>query len=134
MNILIVSGSVLVPLVLLDLLWLGVITRGIYKEQIGHLLSGSVVWWPAVLFYLLFSVGLAVFVVLPSVEASSLMRALLLGALFGLIAYATYDLTNHATMKDWPLMVTLMDMAWGAFMAAIASGFAYWVVTTFVTT
>lgn len=86
---------------------------------------GSVNWTAAIVFYLLFIVGILVFAVLPALDAGSLMKAVLLGAFFGFIAYATYDLTNLATTKDWPLTVTLVDMAWGAVLSASVAAASY---------
>lgn len=110
--------SALLPLmVLVDLLWIGVVMSGFYRGQIGHLMSGSVQWPSAAAFYLLFVVGLIYFAVMPGVMSGSLGKTFLIGAFLGLIAYGTYDLTNHATLKDWPLMMTVIDMAWGAFLS-----------------
>lgn len=97
----------------IDMLWLGLVARGFYQSQLASFL-GPVNWTAAIIFYLLFIVGILVFAVLPALEANSLMKAVLLGAFFGFIAYATYDLTNLATVKNWPLLVSLVDMAWGA--------------------
>lgn len=98
---------------LVDMVWLGVVAKGFYRRYLGALLSPRVNWPAALLFYLLFIVGLVVFVVRPAISAGEPLRALLGGALFGLICYATYDLTNLATLKDWPLVVTIVDLAWG---------------------
>jgi len=98
---------------IIDMIWLGLVAKNFYQNQIGFLL-GPVNWTAAIIFYLLFIIGILVFAVLPALDAGSLMKAVLLGAFFGFIAYATYDLTNLATTKDWPLAVTLVDMAWGA--------------------
>lgn len=116
---------------IIDITWIGFIAKNFYREQIGYLLAPNVNWPAAIVFYLLFIVGLVVFVIAPAVESHSLMRALILGAFFGLITYATYDLTNLATTKDWPLLVTLVDMAWGAFLAAAVSVITYVVTTRF---
>ncbi len=116
---------------LVDFTWIGFVARNFYREQIGYLLAPSVNWPAAIIFYLLFIVGLVVFVIAPAVEGHSLMRALLYGAFFGLITYATYDLTNLATTKDWPLLVTIVDMAWGAFLAASVSVITYVITTRF---
>ena len=104
-----------------DMVWLGLVARGFYSKHIGFLLSPSPKWAAAILFYLLFVVGLLVFAILPGLQAGSLVRALLLGALFGLLTYATYDLTNLATVKDWPLIVTIVDMIWGTTLATIVT-------------
>ncbi len=119
-------GLMVVVFLAVDLLWLGVIARGFYQEQLGHLLRADVRWGAAVIFYLLFVVGVLVFAVLPGLERQSLARSILLGALFGLIAYATYDLTNLATLKGFPTRVVLVDMLWGTILSATvaASGYA----------
>jgi uncharacterized membrane protein len=82
-------------------------------------------WLAAIIFYLLFIVGLVIFVIAPAVEKNSWTHALLFGALFGLITYATYDLTNLATVKNWPLLVTVVDLGWGAFLAGAVSTITY---------
>jgi uncharacterized membrane protein len=109
----------------MDMVWLVVVARGFYKERLGFLLSDQPNWWAAISFYLLFVVGLLVFVIVPALEAGSLRKALLLGAFFGLVTYATYDLTNHATVKNWPWMVTLVDMTWGTVLATAVSCLGY---------
>lgn len=111
----------------LDLLWIGVIAKGFYAKQIGSLLKSDVNWAAAFAFYLIFITGLVVFVIEPAVQKGSWMHALLFGALFGLVCYATYDLTNLALTKDWPLLVTIVDMAWGAVIAASVSVAAYFI-------
>ena len=105
----------------LDMFWLGVVAKNFYKKQIGFLMTPKVNWAAALLFYLLFLVGLVVFVIAPAVEKESWVRALTLGALFGLISYATYDLTNLATLKDWPLALTMVDLTWGMVLAGAVS-------------
>jgi uncharacterized membrane protein len=105
----------------LDMVWLGVVAKNFYVKHIGFLMKSDVNWTAAILFYLLFIAGMVVFVISPAVEKGSWGRALLFGALFGLITYATYDLTNLATLKDWPLSVTIVDMLWGMVIAASVS-------------
>ena len=114
-----------------DFTWIGFVAKNFYREQIGYLLAPNVNWPAAIIFYLLFIVGLVVFVIAPAVDNHSLMRALLYGAFFGLITYATYDLTNLATTRDWPLLVTFVDMVWGAVLAASVSTITYIVTTRF---
>lgn len=111
----------------IDIVWLAIVARGFYQDKLGFLLSDQVNWWAAITFYLLFVAGLLVFVVLPAVEAGSLRRVLLLGAFFGLVTYATYDLTNQATVKNWPWIVTVVDLAWGTVLAASVSCVGYFV-------
>lgn len=105
---------------LIDMLWLGLVARNFYHTQLGHLL-GDVNWTAAIIFYLIFLVGLTFFAIYPATASGTIKTALLLGALFGFFTYATYDLTNLATLKDWPLSVTLVDMAWGAVLGASVS-------------
>jgi uncharacterized membrane protein len=111
----------------IDMLWLGFIARNFYKNQIGFLMKPDVNWTAAIIFYLLFLVGLIVFVIEPAFSRKEWSYALWAGALFGLITYATYDLTNLATLKDWPLKVVVVDMAWGAILAASVSVTTYFI-------
>jgi len=116
----------------IDMLWLGLIAKGFYFKQLGALLKADINWTAAIIFYLIFIAGLVVFVIEPAVEKKLWMHALLFGALFGFITYATYDLTNLATLKNWPLAVSLVDMVWGAVLAASVSSATYWIAITFV--
>ena len=109
----------------IDMVWLAVVARGFYRKQLGFLLADQPNWWAAIVFYLLFIVGLLVFAIAPGLQAGSLRRALLLGGFFGLVTYATYDLTNHATVKNWPWIVTVVDMAWGTVLATSVTGIGY---------
>jgi uncharacterized membrane protein len=111
----------------IDMLWLGLIAKNFYAKQIGYLMKTDINWTAAILFYLLFIVGLVLFVIIPAVEKGSWIHALLFGTLFGLITYATYDLTNLATVKDWPLLVTIVDLIWGAVLAASVSIVTYFI-------
>jgi uncharacterized membrane protein len=105
----------------LDMVWLGLAAKNFYTKQIGFLMTPKVNWTAAILFYLLFLLGLVAFVIDPAVEKDSWVHALLFGALFGLISYATYDLTNLATLKDWPLALSAVDMIWGSVLAGSVS-------------
>jgi uncharacterized membrane protein len=109
----------------IDMIWLVLVARGFYQQHLGFLLRPSPNWYAAIVFYLLFIAGLLVFVVVPGLQASSVRKVLLLGAFFGLITYATYDLTNLATVKDWPLIVTVVDLIWGAVLSASVSCAGY---------
>lgn len=111
----------------IDMLWLGLVAKNFYRHQIGLLMKPDINWAAAIIFYLLFIFGLVLFVVTPAVEKSSWTNALIFGALFGLITYATYDLTNLATLKNWPLLVTMVDLAWGVVLAASVSTIAYFI-------
>ena len=106
-----------------DMIWLGFVARSFYKKHLGYILSPEVNWTAAFAFYLMYIVGIIFFAVRPALEAGSLGRAVMLGAFFGFITYATYDLTNLATLKDWPLTVVIVDIAWGTVLCAlVASG------------
>jgi uncharacterized membrane protein len=109
----------------LDAVWLGLLARGFYRAQLGPLMRPDVNWGAALLFYLLFIVGLLVFAVGPALERQSLARAAALGALFGLICYATYDLTNLATLRGFPAIVAAVDLVWGAVIAGATASAAY---------
>ena len=115
----------------IDMVWLTTVAKNFYSKQIGYLMTPNVNFLAAFIFYLLFVVGLVFFVISPSLEKKSLMMAILTGALFGLITYATYDLTNLATVKDWPLLVTIVDLIWGTVLAASVSGITYLIATKF---
>jgi len=108
----------------LDALWLGVVAKGFFQSQLGDLMRARILFAPAVAFYLLFIAGLVVFAVLPGHESGKgLINAALLGGFFGLVAYATYDLTNLSTLKGWPVKMVAVDLVWGtALSAACAAG------------
>jgi len=106
---------------IIDMIWLVLVANKFYANQIGFLMKSNVNWLAALVFYLLFVAGALLFVVVPALEKNSLLHALIFGALFGLITYATYDLTNLATIKDWPLLVTIVDLFWGTFVSASLS-------------
>ena len=109
----------------IDMVWLGLVAKNFYAKQIGFLMKPDVNWAAAIIFYLLFIVGTVLFVIAPALEQKSWVHALLYGALFGLITYATYDLTNLATVKDWPLIVTVVDLIWGMVLSASVSIITY---------
>jgi uncharacterized membrane protein len=109
----------------IDLVWLGVVARGFYQNQMGHLMRDNVNWAAALAFYLIFLVGLVVLVVQPAVEQQSLQRAIVLGALFGLVTYAAYDLTNLATLEGFPLRVAVVDMIWGTVLCGTIGAVTY---------
>ncbi len=111
----------------IDMLWLGIVAKDFYRTQIGTLMKSDVNWTAAIIFYLIFIVGLVVFVISPAVEKDSWTHAVFFGALFGFVCYATYDLTNLAVAKDWPLLVTIVDMAWGAVLAASVSTVTFFI-------
>jgi len=109
----------------IDLIWLGLVARSFYQNQLGHLMRAQVNWAAAIAFYLLFVAGVVVLAVGPAVERQSFTLALGLGALLGLVTYAAYDLTNLATLEGFPLTVALVDLAWGTVLCATVSAVTY---------
>lgn len=125
-RLLAVYGITLGAFLTLDALWLGVVARGLYRRELGFLLAEEVRWGAALLFYLLYVAGIVTVVVLPNQEAT-LLRTAVIGGVFGLCAYAAYDLTNLATVARWPVLVTAVDMVWGTVLTAataLAGGLA----------
>jgi uncharacterized membrane protein len=119
--------AMLAAMAVLDALWLSTATRLFYRPKLGALLNDLPVWPAAILFYLLYAAGVTLFVLRPALnDGGSPLTAALFGAAFGLVAYGTYDLTNQATIKDWPVIVTVVDMAWGSLLTAIAAGIGVW--------
>jgi uncharacterized membrane protein len=108
-------------LVALDMLWLGFVAKAMYQQAIGHLMAEQPKLWAAVAFYALYAIGLLVFAVAPQAEDPAWGRPILMGALFGFFAYATYDLSNLATLRNWPLGLTLVDIAWGTLLSAVSA-------------
>lgn len=119
--------ATLVVFLAVDLVWLGLVARSFYQKQIGFLMAPATNWTAAIIFYLLFIFGLLFFVVLPGLREGALGATLLRAALYGLITYATYDLTNLATLKDWPVTMTIVDMAWGTFLSTVVSLASFWI-------
>ena len=114
----------------IDAVWLGVIAPRFYRKYIGHLMTENANLFAAGLFYVLFIAGLVYFVIQPAIRESSWQIAAARGAFFGLVTYATFDLTNQAVLKNWPWTVTLVDMLWGAVLAASATVASYGIYNT----
>lgn len=110
-------GSFLVA----DAIWLGLVARSFYRDQLGPLMLASPNFAVAAIFYIFFAAAIVLLAVMPGVRAGSIMTALVYGAVLGLAAYGTYDITNLATLKGWPVIVSVVDMAWGAFITALAA-------------
>ncbi|MEM9921605.1 MAG: DUF2177 family protein [Bacteroidota bacterium] len=113
---------------LIDMIWLGWLAKDLYQKNLAHLLSPTVNWTAAAIFYALYIIGIMVFCILPAVDKGSLSYAITYGAFFGFITYATYDLTNLATLRDWPVKVVLMDISWGAVLCLTVSTAGYYIV------
>jgi uncharacterized membrane protein len=112
---------------LIDMVWLVLVARKFYNEKLGFLMRPDVNFIAAFIFYLIFIGGLISFVIAPAVEKHSWTHALLYGIFFGLVTYATYDLTNLATIKHWPLLVTIIDLIWGMVLSGSVSILTYWI-------
>jgi uncharacterized membrane protein len=121
-----------VVFLILDAIWLGLISRNLYQREIGELLLPKPNFSAAAVFYVIYIAGLVYFCVVPGVVEQSAMRGLLNGAIFGIVAYATYDLTNLATLKGWSTALVFIDIAWGAVASAIASAVAVVLATRVV--
>lgn len=108
-----------------DLVWLGAVARGFYRDALGHLLREDTKWPVALAFYAIYIAGILVFAVLPSLQQESLGRAVALGAFFGFVAYATFDLTSLALIRDFPVRVVVVDLAWGSILTAGVAAAGY---------
>ncbi len=120
------TGTFLVFLAI-DFVWLGFVAQKLYKDQIGHLLADKPALPAAAVFYLLYVAGIMIFAVTPALKEDSSRTALVSGALFGFFAYATYDMTNLATLRGWPLTISLVDMGWGTILTALTALGGYWI-------
>lgn len=124
-RILVAYASTLIVFCCLDFVWLGWVAKGFYQSQLAGLLLAQPNWAAAVIFYALYAAGIVVFCIGPALEAAALGKAALLGALLGALAYATYDLSNLATLKGWPVALSLVDIAWGAIVTSAAASAGY---------
>lgn len=111
----------------IDMVWLSLVAKNFYSEQIGYLMAKNPNLLAALIFYVIFIAGLVFFVITPALDKKIWTHALLAGIFFGLVTYATYDLTNLATVKDWPLIVTVVDLVWGMFISAAVSVVTYFI-------
>ena len=126
--------ATLAVMAVFDGIWLTLVARNFYRSNLGHLIGDATNWPPAIAFYLIYAVGAWFFATQPGVDDGSVLTSVVRGAAFGLVAYATYDLTNHATLRNWPALVTVVDMAWGTCLTAAVAGLAAWVTLTFYAT
>ncbi|MBU1120172.1 DUF2177 family protein [Patescibacteria group bacterium] len=113
----------------IDFIWLRFIATNLYSKKIGHLMAPKPKLFPALIFYLIFVVGVIIFAVLPGYESQNIWKTIMLGALFGMLSYSTYDLTNLATLKKWPVSVTIIDIIWGTSVSAMTSVAGYFIAT-----
>ena len=119
--------SFLLSLVVIDLIWLLGIAKNLYRDEMGALMAGEPKLLAGLAFYLLYALGVSIFVILPAISKQSWLYALQYGALFGFFCYMTYDLTNLAVIRDFPMRLALIDIAWGSAVTALSAAVAYWV-------
>lgn len=120
-----------VVFLVIDLIWLGLVAKNLYKQKLGFIMSAKPNWIAALIFYLIFIAGLLFFVINPAIENNSWTYALFAGMFLGFLNYATYDLTNLATLKDWPLKITIIDLIWGTFLGGSVSVITFFVAELF---
>jgi uncharacterized membrane protein len=121
--------AVTATFLVIDIIWLAYVAKDFYQKHLGGMLREEFLMGVAALFYVFYTLCVVILVVSPAVKAQSPMQALLLGALLGLCAYGTYDFTNLATLKGWPVIVTVVDLAWGTFITAVISVVGYFVMS-----
>ena len=112
---------------IIDLIWLGVVAKSFYQKNLKYILSPNVNWTAAIIFYLIYIAGILIFAVLPALAKDSLRHAALWGALFGFFTYATYDLTNLALLKDWPIIIVIVDILWGVVLCSAVATLSFFV-------
>ena len=131
MTNLISYAAALVVFVAVDMVWLGTMSGRFYKPILGDILAPQFNMAAAAAFYLVYPIGLVIFAINPALRAGGISTALLYGALFGFFTYATYDLTNQVTLRNWSSLLTVVDMAWGSFLGAVTAASAFWIVSRF---
>jgi uncharacterized membrane protein len=124
-RLLVAYATTLIVFCCCDFVWLGWVAKDYYQSQLGRLLLAQPNWGAAAIFYALYAAGVVFFCISPALDAASLGKAALLGAVLGALAYATYDLSNLATLKAWPLALSLIDIAWGSFVTCVAASAGY---------
>jgi uncharacterized membrane protein len=111
----------------IDIIWLGVVAKSFYQKNLKYILSPDVNWTAAIIFYLIYIAGILIFAVLPAVAKDSLRHAAVWGALFGFFTYAPYDLTNLALLKDWPIVIVIVDILWGVVLCSAVATLSFFV-------
>lgn len=131
MTYLIAYISTLIAFFALDMLWLGIIARKFYANQLGSLMADNPNWLVAIIFYAMYIAGIVFFAIRPAIEAEQVLKATLYGALFGFFCYATYDLTNLATLRDWPAKMVFVDILWGIILTGSCATVGAWATLKF---
>ena len=111
----------------IDMTWLGLVAKNFYRSQLGSLMRTDIIWSAAILFYFLFILGIILFAVMPAISAGSWVKALTLGAMFGFFTYMTYDLTNYATLKDFPFAIVIPDIIWGTVLSGTVATASFFI-------
>lgn len=122
----------LVIFFVIDILWLGLVAKNFYRENLGFIMVEKFNWPAAILFYSFYIIGILFFVVNPALERESIRYAIFVGAFFGMITYGTYDMTNLATLKNWPINVTIVDIIWGTILCSLTSSLSYLAINNFI--
>ncbi len=112
---------------IIDLIWLGVVAKSFYQKNLKYILSPNVNWTAAIIFYVIYIAGILIFAVVPAAAKGSLRYAVVWGALFGFFTYATYDLTNLALLKDWPLKIVVVDILWGVVLCSTVAALSFYI-------
>ena len=121
MSLLIAWLAIIIVFIAIDAVWLGLVAKSFYQRELGHLMLEQPKLQIAAIFYLTYAIAILVLAAMPAARESSLGLAFILGAVLGFAAYGTYDITNLSTLKDWPLMMSVVDMAWGTLLTAISA-------------
>ncbi|MDZ4842041.1 MAG: DUF2177 family protein [Hyphomicrobium aestuarii] len=131
MTVIVAYSATLIVFVVVDIIWLGYVANSYYRSQIGHLMADTFNVPAVIAFYLIYAAGVVYFAVMPALAAGGTMKALMLGLMFGFFCYATYDLTNLATLKNWSLPMSLLDMAWGAILTGLSAAAGAYIASRF---
>jgi len=123
--------SFLITLVAIDLIWLLVVAKNLYQQEMGSLMAPEPKLIAGLAFYLLYALGVTIFVIAPALSKQSWLYAVQYGALFGFFCYMTYDLTNLAVVRDFPTRLAFIDIAWGSAVTSVTAGFTYWIGSRF---
>lgn len=115
----------------IDLIWLGIIAKDLYSRHLGYIMRTPPNWIAAIGFYIIFILGLMFFALYPALDKEAIRYAFLYGAFFGFVAYATYDLTNLATLKDWPILITVIDLTWGTVLGGMTTSLSFLIIRFF---
>ena len=131
MNYLTTYSATLAVFVLCDMAWLGTMASRLYRPTLGDIMLENLNLGAGIAFYLIYPIGIVIFAILPALKSGSLAQAMLYGALLGFFTYMTYDLTNQATLRNWTTQLTLIDIAWGTLLGAIAATAGFWATMKF---